>query len=95
MSFLAIVACQIGTALAARTQTASLREVGLGTNPLLLWGIAFEVLFAALVVVVPVLQPVFGTAVPEPGQLLLLLPLPLLVWGVDEGWRWARRRRRP
>ncbi|HEY6934137.1 MAG TPA: HAD-IC family P-type ATPase, partial [Marmoricola sp.] len=94
MSFLAIVACQIGTALAARTQSASLRAVGLRSNPLLLWGIGFEILFAAIVVLVPVLQPVFGTAVPEPDQLLLLLPLPIVVWGVDEAWRWARRRRR-
>ncbi|HET8560765.1 MAG TPA: cation-transporting P-type ATPase [Marmoricola sp.] len=95
MSFLAIVACQIGTALAARTQTASLRQVGLTTNPLLLWGILFEVGFAAAVVLLPFLQPVFGTAVPTTGQLLALLPLPVIVWGVDEAWRWARRRRAP
>jgi calcium-translocating P-type ATPase len=93
MSFLGIVACQVGTAMAARTQHASLRSVGLTTNPLLLWGIAFEVLFAAAVVAVPALQDVFGTAVPDGWLLLLLLPLPVLVWGADEVWRWARRRR--
>ena len=42
MTFLGIVACQVGTALAARTERRSLREVGLTTNRLLLWGIAFE-----------------------------------------------------
>jgi magnesium-transporting ATPase (P-type) len=94
MSFLAIVACQIGTAVAARTQTASLRQVGLFTNPLLLWGIVFEIGFAAAVVLVPFLRPVFGTAVPATGQLAALLPLPVLVWGADEGWRWSRRRAR-
>ncbi|HET8603296.1 MAG TPA: cation-transporting P-type ATPase [Marmoricola sp.] len=94
MSFLAIVSCQIGVALAARTQTASLRRIGLLSNPLLLWGIVFEVAFAAAVVAVPFLQPVFGTAVPTLEMLLLLLPLPVLVWGVDEAWRWTRRRRR-
>ena len=50
MTFLGIVACQVGTALAARTERRSLREVGLTTNRLLLWGIAFELAFAAAVV---------------------------------------------
>ena len=36
MTFLAIVSCQIGTAIAARTQRAALRQVGLLTNPMLL-----------------------------------------------------------
>ena len=93
MSFLGIVACQIGTAVAARTQHASLRRVGLLTNPLLLWGIAFEVLFAAAVVALPPLRTVFGTAVPQAWQLATLLPMPFLVWGADEAWRWRRRRR--
>ncbi|UOT01026.1 cation-translocating P-type ATPase C-terminal domain-containing protein [Rhodococcus opacus] len=56
MSFLGIVACQIGTAFASRTEHASLAKVGVASNPLLLWGIAFEVCFAALVVTVPVLR---------------------------------------
>ena len=91
-SFLAIVACQVGTAIAARTQTASLRQVGLGTNPLLLWGIAFELVFAATVVTVPFLRPVFDAAIPPLPVLIALVPLPVLVWSVDEVWRWRRRR---
>ena len=47
MTFLGIVACQVGTAFAARTERASLREVGVFSNPLLLWGIAFELAFTA------------------------------------------------
>ena len=93
MTFLGIVACQIGTAVASRTQYASLREIGLFTNPLLLWGIAFEIVFAAVLVAVPALRPIFGTAVPAPWQLLALVPMPFVVWGVDEGWRWSVRRR--
>ena len=92
MTFLGIVACQIGTAFAARTDRASLRSIGLTTNRLLLWGIAFEVVFAAAVVGLPPLQDVFGTAVPEPAQLVLLIPFPIVVWGVDELWRAWRRR---
>ncbi|HET8716111.1 MAG TPA: cation-transporting P-type ATPase [Nocardioidaceae bacterium] len=94
MSFLGIVACQVGTAVAARTEHASLRVVGWRTNPLLLWGIAFEVAFAAAVVAVPPLQDVFGTAVPDGRLLLMLLGMPLVVWGVDEAARWWRRRGR-
>ncbi|MET7402440.1 cation-transporting P-type ATPase [Dactylosporangium sp. NPDC005572] len=93
MTFLGIVACQIGTAFAARTQTAALRDVGVFTNRLLLWGIAFELVFAAALVYLPPLQRLFGTAPPSLGQLALLLPFPFVVWGADELWR-ARQRRR-
>jgi magnesium-transporting ATPase (P-type) len=93
MSFLGIVACQIGTAMASRTQHASLRQVGLFTNTLLLWGIAYEIVFAAALVTVPGLQAVFGTATPDLWQVLFILPFPVIVWGVDELWRWNARRR--
>ena len=93
MTFLAIVSCQVGAAVAARTQRASLAQIGLLTNRLLLWGIAFELAFAAAIVTLPPLQDVFGTAVPEPWALLALLPLPVCVWGADELWRWHLRRR--
>jgi magnesium-transporting ATPase (P-type) len=92
-SFAAIVACQIGTAFAARTDRASLWRVGVGGNRLLLAGIAFELAFAATLIYLPALQAVFGTA-PLPGWVLLLLvPMPVIVWGVDEAYRWADRRR--
>jgi len=93
MTFLGIVACQIGTAMAARTERASLFQVGVTSNRLLLYGIAFEIAFAAAVVVVPVLQEVFGTAVPEIWLLVALLPVPFVVWGTDEAARWLGRRR--
>jgi magnesium-transporting ATPase (P-type) len=92
MTFAGIVACQIGTAVAARTEHASLRSIGLLSNRLLLWGIAFELAFAAAVVYVPVLRPVFHTAPLGPDELLFLLPFPFVVWGADELWRWRRRR---
>ncbi|MFE2612358.1 cation-translocating P-type ATPase [Micromonospora chalcea] len=91
MTFLGIVACQIGTALAARTERTSLRAVGLVTNRLLLWGIAFELAFAAAIVTVPPLQAIFGTAPPDPLMLTLLLAFPILVWAPDEIRRAVRR----
>ena len=95
MTFLGIVACQVGTAFAARTERASLAQVGLLSNRLLLWGIAFELAFAAAVIYVPPLQSVFGTAALEVDALLFVLPFPLIVWGADELRRRAHRRRHP
>jgi len=92
VTFAAIVACQVGTAFAARTDRASLFTVGLRSNPLLLWGIAFELVFTAAVIYLPWLQDLFGTASLPPGQLAVLLPFPFLVWGADELLRWTRRR---
>jgi hypothetical protein len=65
-------------------------EVGWTTNRLLLWGIAFEIAFAAAVVATPLAGPL-GMAVPPPDALVLLLPFPVIVWGADELWR-ARTR---
>jgi magnesium-transporting ATPase (P-type) len=91
-TFAGIVACQIGTAFASRTESASLREVGLLTNPLLLWGIAFEVAFTAALVYLPPLQQLFGTAALGPGTLAVIAPFPFIVWGLDELRRLKRRR---
>jgi calcium-translocating P-type ATPase len=94
-TFAGIVACQIGTAFASRTESASLREVGLLTNPLLLWGIAFELAFTAALIYLPPLQQLFGTAALGPVTLAIITPFPFAVWGVDELHRLTRRRRRP
>jgi magnesium-transporting ATPase (P-type) len=93
MTFLGIVACQVGTAFAARTEHASLREVGVLSNRLLLWGIAFELVFAAAVIYLAPLQSVFGTAPLGADALLFVLPFPLIVWGADELRRASLRRR--
>jgi calcium-translocating P-type ATPase len=93
ITFAGIVACQIGTAFAARTDRASLFTIGVLSNPLLLWGIAFELVFTAAVVYVPALQHIFGTASLSAGQLVVIAPFPILVWGADEIARWISRRR--
>jgi calcium-translocating P-type ATPase len=95
ITFAGIVACQIGTAFAARTDRASLFTIGLFSNRLLLWGILFELIFTAAVIYTPVLQRIFGTASLSLGQLVIIAPFPLIVWGVDEFARWWRRRRQP
>ncbi|MHA6757987.1 cation-translocating P-type ATPase [Streptacidiphilus sp. PAMC 29251] len=92
-AWLGIVACQIGTAFAARTDHASLRTVGLFTNRPLLAGIGFSLLFAAAVVYLPFLHSLFGTAALGPAQLATVLPFPFIVWGADELRRAHRRRK--
>jgi hypothetical protein len=83
----------VGTAFAARTDHASLRSIGVFSNRLLLWGIAFELAFTAALLWVPPLSELFGTAPPDPADLALVLPFPFVVWGADELWRWRVRRR--
>ncbi|MFD5467216.1 cation-translocating P-type ATPase [Kitasatospora sp. NPDC127059] len=92
VAWLGIVACQIGTAFAARTDRASLRAIGVFSNPQLLGGIGFSLAFAAAVVYLPALQRVFGTAALSPTQLLTVAPFPFLVWGADELRRAVVRR---
>jgi calcium-translocating P-type ATPase len=84
MTFLGIVACQVGTAIAARTDHVSLRDIGFFSNPLLLWGILSELVFAAALVYVPQLQELFGTTAIGGVDLALLLAFPVIVWGADE-----------
>jgi magnesium-transporting ATPase (P-type) len=92
MTFAGIVACQIGTALAARTERSSLRQVGFFSNPLLLWGIASEIVFLAAIVLLPPLQSLFGTRPLGWTETAMLCTFPVLVWGADELRRaWLRR----
>lgn len=95
VAWLGIVACQIGTVFAVRTDRASLRSVGVLSNRYLLGGIAFSLAFAALLIYLPALQGFFGTAALTPAQLALVAPFPFIVWGADELRRLLIRRLRP
>ncbi len=92
MTFLGMIAGQIGTAFAVRTQRASLWSVGIFTNRYLLAGIAAEIMLAAVFVYTPALQTLLGTAALPATDLLILLPYPFIVWGADEVWRYLLRR---
>jgi calcium-translocating P-type ATPase len=93
MTFAGIVACQIGTALAARTERVSLRSVGLFSNGLLLLGILFEVAVAAVAIYVPLAQDVLGTRALDARQVAVLLVFPVVVWAADELFRLVGRHR--
>jgi magnesium-transporting ATPase (P-type) len=92
VAWLGIVACQVGTAFAVRTDHASLRSVGVFTNRPLLAGIAVALAFAAALIYVPILQGFFGTAALTPAQLAIVAPFPVIVWGADETRRMLMRR---
>ena len=92
VSWLGIVACQIGTAFAVRTEHASLRSVGVLTNKPLLGAIGFALAFAAVIVYLPALHGLFGTEALSLSQVAVVAPFPFIVWGADEIRRWLRRR---
>jgi len=93
MTFAGVVACQVGAAIAARTERVSLRSIGLFTNRLLIWGIVFEIAFAAAIVYLPPIQDLFATAALGPVHIAMLATFPVIVWGADETRRMLRRHR--
>ena len=93
MTFLGMVICQIGTAFAARTERASLRSVGVFSNRLLLWGIAFELVLAARCHLLPPLQTSSARPRSSPACCCSSVPFPFIVWGADELRRSLLRRR--
>ena len=84
VAWLGIVACQIGTAFAVRTDHASLRSVGVFSNRFLLGAIAIALAFAAALIYIPALNSIFGTAPLSGAQLATVGPFPFIVWGADE-----------
>ncbi|WP_329261023.1 cation-transporting P-type ATPase [Actinoallomurus sp. NBC_01490] len=92
MAFLGMIAGQVGTAFAVRTQRASLRSVGVLSNRYLMAGIAGELLLAMVFAYTPMFQQLLGTTALPPTDLLLLLPYPFIVWGADELRRYLTRR---
>ena len=93
MTFLGMVMGQVGTAVAARTERASLRSVGVFTNRFLLWGVAFELALTAMIIYLPFFHSLLSTAALPPSTLLITLPFPFIVWGADEARRYLLRRR--
>lgn len=93
MTFAGIVACQVGTAMAARTDRVSLFSVGVLSNRLLLAGIAFEVVLTGIAIYLPAAQTLLGTRPLGAAELAVLATFPVIVWGADECYRAVRRHR--
>jgi calcium-translocating P-type ATPase len=84
MSFVGMIAGQIGTAFAVRTGRESLLTIGVFSNPYLIAAIGGVIVFAAAFVYVPPLQSLLGTAALPLSDVVLLPFYPLIVWGADE-----------
>jgi magnesium-transporting ATPase (P-type) len=91
--FLGIVLMQVGNAFACRTERVSVFRIGLLGNRLLLWGIAFELAFAALLISVPALQDLFGTAPVGAGWWLGLAAFIPVIFLAEEARKAVVRRR--
>jgi magnesium-transporting ATPase (P-type) len=83
--FLGIVLMQVGNAFACRTERVSVFRIGLFGNRLLLWGIAFELAFAAALISIPPLQDLFGTAPIGVGWWLALAAFIPVIFLAEEG----------
>ncbi|SDS90904.1 cation-translocating P-type ATPase [Pseudomonas oryzae] len=97
----AIVVMQVANVLVCRSPTESIRNTGmggnpLGGNPLLLAGIAFELALIAAIVYTPWGQALFGTAALPAAAWLAMLPFAGLLLLLEELRKaWVRRRQGP
>jgi potassium/sodium efflux P-type ATPase len=96
MTLAAVVATQIGNVFAQRTERISVFRIGLFSNRLIWIGIAVEVILILLIVYVPFLQNIFGTAAFPPQYWLFLLAWTPALLFADELrkalLRWYERR---
>jgi magnesium-transporting ATPase (P-type) len=91
--FAAIVVMQIVNVFVCRDARRSAFEFGLFSNPLLLWGIAFEAGLAAAIVYTPLGNRIFGTAPLDAGAWLFMLPFALALLALEETRKWRVRHR--
>jgi magnesium-transporting ATPase (P-type) len=93
MTLACVVATQIGNLFAQRSDRTSSFKIPLRSNPLLWTGIATELVLLGLIVYVPALQSVFGTAaIPADSWPFLIAWMPVLLLA-DEARKWIVRRR--
>ncbi|MBP7863227.1 cation-transporting P-type ATPase [bacterium] len=93
MTLTGVVACQIGAVFCCRTNTRSMFDVGLFSNTLIWWGIAFEIALLMALMHVPILQKVFDTTALSSTELLFaIIWIPIII-ALDETRKWILRRR--
>ncbi|MHB1414200.1 MAG: cation-translocating P-type ATPase [Chloroflexota bacterium] len=92
MSFLGIVATQVGTVFAVRTQRVSVFQVGLFSNRLLLWGVVFEIAVTLVLLYVPPIAEFFGMYPLGWQEWLFVVPFAPAVLAAEELRKWISRR---
>ena len=90
--FAAIVVAQIVNVFLCRDERRSVFAFGQRTNPLILWGIAFELILAVIIIYTPLGNQIFGTAPLDAGAWLFMLPLALAMLAAEELRKWFLRR---
>jgi magnesium-transporting ATPase (P-type) len=88
-----IVMGQVGAGFAMRTNRRSVFSIGLGSNRLLLVGVAFELGLAVALVYVPGLNTLFHQSPLGWREWLFLMIWPPIVFGADELRKAVVRRR--
>ena len=88
----AIVVTQVANVFLCRDPVRSAFSFGLASNPLILWGVAFELVLLAVIVYTPWGQAVFGTAALPLDVWLTILPFAAGMLALEEGRKLLRRR---
>jgi potassium/sodium efflux P-type ATPase len=95
MTFAGVVATQVGAVFGCRTDHASIFRVGFFTNRLILLGVVTELTLLALIVYVPALQSIFGTAPIGLQEWLFVFAWTPVIFLADEARKaWLRARSR-
>ncbi|MBD5805396.1 putative cation-transporting ATPase F [Azoarcus sp. Aa7] len=90
-----IVVMQVANLFLCRDARLPAWPPGLAANPLLLWGLGFELALIVAIVYLPGGNAIFGTAPLDAGTWLRMLPLALALVALEEGRKaWLRRRAR-
>jgi len=90
--FSAVIICQIANVFASRTRYQSVFTVGLFSNPMVLVGIATELLILAFIIWNPSANLIFNTHPLDLRYLLIAVPFAVLLLGVDELRKYLLRR---
>jgi calcium-translocating P-type ATPase len=90
----AIVVLQVANVFLCRDPVRSAFSLGLASNPLILWGIAFELALLAAIVYTPWGQDLFGTAALPLEVWLYVLPFAAAMFVLEEGRKLLQRARR-
>ena len=87
-----IIVTQVANVFACRSPNVSIFTLGFFSNPLVLCGVAFELVLAALIIYHPIGNAIFGCAPIGYDVLLLLVPFALLLLAADESRKWLAHR---
>jgi magnesium-transporting ATPase (P-type) len=88
----AIVLSQVVNVFLCRDDRRSAFAMGLASNPLLLWGIAVEIVLIFAIVYTPLGQVLFGTAPLPAAAWLVMVPFAVAMVALEEGRKALVRR---